>query len=206
MNPPAIPDELPEMLMEHARAGDSVALGRLLESYRNYLRILARTQIDSGLRLRLEPSDLVQETLLEATRDFKRFAGTTERELMIWLRRILIRNLADQAKSSKRQRRDRHRQESLEALLDRSGSEVADALSRGITCPSAQASRREQAVLLADALAKLPGDYREVVILRNLEHRKFEEIARRMERSSGAVRMLWARALEKLSQLMENDS
>jgi RNA polymerase sigma-70 factor (ECF subfamily) len=173
-----------------------------LEAYRNYLRLLARTQIDSGLRVRLAPSDLVQETLLEAHRDFGQFAGATEQELMVWLRRILVRNLADQVRQYKTRKRDWKRQESLEELLDRSSAEVERALGAGISTPSARAAAREQGALLADALERLPEDYREVIVLRNLEHRKFEEVAKRMRRSSGAVRMLWVRALEKLNQML----
>jgi RNA polymerase sigma-70 factor (ECF subfamily) len=203
MSSQAKTNELPEELLERAQAGDLEAQGRLLDLYRNYLRILARTQIDTALRVRLDPSDLVQETLLEALRDFRQFAGSTERELLAWLRKILVRNLADQVKHHKAQARNWHRQESLEALLDRSSQAVQEALAKGISTPSAQASRREQAVLLADALARLSPDYREVIVLRNLEHLKFEEIAARMGRSAGAVRMLWTRALERFSRVME---
>jgi RNA polymerase sigma-70 factor (ECF subfamily) len=199
-------DNSPDLLLGQARAGCAEALGRLLELYRNYLRLLARTQIDLALRVRLDPSDLVQETLLEAHRDFAQFAGTTEKELLAWLRRILVRNLADQVKHHKAQVRNWKRQESLEALLDRSSSAAEQALAKGISTPSAQASRREQAVLLADALARLPADYREVIVLRHLEHLKFDDIAARLGRSAGAVRMLWSRALEKLGRLMEKCS
>ena len=173
-----------------------------MQAYRNYLRLLARTQIDSGLRIRLAPSDLVQETLLEAHRDFAQFVGATEHELMVWLRRSLVRNLADQVRRNKTRKRNWQRQESLEELLDRSSAEVERALAAGISTPSARAAAREQGALLADALARLPEDYREVIILRNLEHLKFEEVAKRMRRSSGAVRMLWVRALEKLNQML----
>jgi RNA polymerase sigma-70 factor (ECF subfamily) len=198
------PDETPDFLLHRARAGDSAALGRLLELYRNYLRLLARTLIGSALRVRLESSDLVQETFLEAHRDWLHFAGTTEGELTAWLRRILVRNLADQVKRHQAKGRDWRRQQSLEALLDRSSLAVQQALGTGFSTPSGRASRREQAVLLADALAALPDDYREVIILRHLERLKFEVIAARMDRSSGAVRMLWARALERLNHLLEN--
>src|SRR5262249_43559834 len=147
-------NELPELLLGRARGGEVTALGQLLELYRNYLRLLARTQVDGALRARLDPSDLVQETLLEAYRDFPRFFGGTENELMAWLRRILVRNLADQLKRHQAQGRDWKRQESLEGLLDRSSAEAHEALARGITSPSVQASRREQAALLADALVR----------------------------------------------------
>jgi RNA polymerase sigma-70 factor (ECF subfamily) len=153
--------------------------------------------------VRRHASDLVQETLLEAFRDFQHFAGSTEKELVAWLRRILVRNLADQVKHHKAQMRNWRRQESLEAILDRSSSAVEQALAKGISTPSAQAAWREQAVMLADALAQLPPDYREVIVLRNLEHLKFDQIAERLGRSAGAVRMLWSRALEKLGYLME---
>jgi RNA polymerase sigma-70 factor, ECF subfamily len=194
-------NDVPELLLEQARGGDLAARGRLLELYRNYLRLLARTQMGPVLRGRLEPSDLVQEALLEAHRDFRRFAGLSEKELLVWLRRILVRNLMDQAKHHQAQVRDCQRQQSLEAMLEVSSNALGRALAGG-SSPSTQASRREQAVLLADALERLPEDYREVIVLRNVQHLKFDEIAARMGRSTGAVTMLWARALERLSQEM----
>jgi RNA polymerase sigma-70 factor (ECF subfamily) len=196
-------DEASESLLARAREGDEAARGELLARYRNYLSMLARTQIDTFLRARLDPSDLVQETLLEAVRDFRQFAGGTEKELTAWLRKILARNLADQLKRHKTQARDAHRQESLDVLLDNSSLLAEQALARGISSPSMQASKREEAVLLADALARLPADYRDVLVLRHLQQLKFEEVAERMKRSSGAVRMLWTRALERLQRELE---
>ena len=193
----------PEELLEQARSGDLESFGQLLSQYRNYARLLARTLIGTTLRLRLDPSDLVQETFLEAHRDFPRFDGSTERELLAWLRRILARNLADQARRQKAGLRDYRRQVSLEAMLDRSSARMQQALAAVVSSPSAAAAQREQAVLLADALADLPPDYREVIILRNLERLRFEEVAARMGRSPGAVRMLWTRALERLSRALE---
>jgi RNA polymerase sigma-70 factor (ECF subfamily) len=193
----------PEVLLARARSGDQAALGQLLELYRNYLRLQARTLIGSALRVRLDPSDLVQETFLEAHRDFGQFLGSTEAELVAWLRQVLVRNLADQAKRQQSQKRDVRREESLEALLERSSSDVQQALVKGLSTPSSQARRREQAVVLADALAALPPHYREVIILRHLERLKFEEVGARMGRSSGAVRILWTRALERLNRLLE---
>src|ERR1041384_825302 len=104
--------EQPEMLLKLARAGDSKALGRLLELYRNFLRLLARTQIGADLRVRMDSSDLVPESLREAHRGFPQFLGTTEKELLAWLRRILARNVADQVKKHKALRRNWERQES----------------------------------------------------------------------------------------------
>jgi RNA polymerase sigma-70 factor (ECF subfamily) len=194
--------EAPEVLLARARAGDAATLGRLLASYRNYLRLMADTQMGPALRSHVEPSDLVQEALLEAHRDFGQFNGGTEPELLAWLRRILARNLLDQARRHRAQVRDPRRAASLEALMEESGSGLVAVVAARGSSPSSYASRREQAVLLADALERLAPDYREVIVLRNLQELPFEEIAQRLGRKPGAVRMLWVRALEKLGQEM----
>jgi RNA polymerase sigma-70 factor (ECF subfamily) len=192
-----------ELLLIQARSGDAAALGALLDLYRNYLRLMARSLISQPLRVRLDASDLVQETFLKAHREFRNFLGSTEAELVTWLRQILVRNLADQVRQHRARRRDYRREESVEVLLDRSSLAIQEQLATPISSPSVHSSRREQAVLLADALEKLPADYREVFLLRNLERIPFETIAARMGRSSGAVRMLWMRAIKKLSQLLK---
>ena len=191
--------ESPLALLTLARAGDSEALGQILERYRDYLRYLARARVGHELRVRLDPSDLVQETLLEAQRDFRQFLGGSERELAVWLRRILARNLADQLKYHQSQKRDVGREQPLDALIE----QAHEALAAPLSTPSGQAARREQAVMMAAALARLPEDYREVITLRHLEGKSFDEIASRLGRSAGAVRMLWMRALERLGGLLE---
>ena len=77
-------------LLEQAREGDPEALGELLHLYRNYLTVLATTQLDRRLRRRVNPSDLVQDAMLAAYCDFAKFRGGSERELLAWLRQILI--------------------------------------------------------------------------------------------------------------------
>ena len=113
------------------------------------------------------------------------------------------RNLADRARYVNADVRSQRRTKSLETLLGQASDSVEHALAATATTPSAAAARRERAVLLADALESLRADYREVVILRNLEGLKFSEVATRMGRSSGAIRMLWARAIEQLSAALE---
>jgi DNA-directed RNA polymerase specialized sigma24 family protein len=88
----------PVELLQAAQAGDREALGRLLELFRNYLRLLARLQIDHRLRGKADPSDLVQEAFLAAQRIFAQFRGTSERELVDWLRQILASKLVDLAR------------------------------------------------------------------------------------------------------------
>jgi RNA polymerase sigma-70 factor (ECF subfamily) len=192
-----LPD--PDCLLKLARTGDGPALGRLLELYRNYLTLLARLQIDQRLQGKCDPSDLVQETFLEAHRDFVQFKGGSEPELVSWLRQILVTNLANLVRHYRgTQRRDIRLERELAADVD----ESSRALDRGLVArqssPSQQAARQEQAVLLADALNRLPNDYREAIILRHLEGLSFPEVAQRMERSVDSVKKLWARALVRL--------
>jgi len=192
-----------DVLLQQARAGDESARGRLLESYRDHLAATARSLLDPSLRSRVTSSDLVQDTLLEAHRDFGRFTGADERGLAAWLHKILMRNLADQADFHHAVRRDVRRDRSLDAERANSAPALGDTLAAPISSPSDQAMHREEADALAEALERLPGDYRMVFLLRNLEGIAIEEIAARMGRSPNAVRMLWERALVKLSQTLE---
>ncbi len=192
-----------DVLLRQARAGDESARVRLLESYRDHLAATAQSLLNPSLRSRVSSSDLVQDTLMEAHRDFGHFAGAGERELAAWLHKILLRNLADQADFHHAGRRDVRRERSLDAEPESSAPALVDALASPISSPSTQAMRREEADALAEALERLPADYRTVFILRNLEGVVFEEIASRMGRSPNAVRMLWERALQKLSQTLE---
>jgi RNA polymerase sigma-70 factor (ECF subfamily) len=197
---------VPDLLLARARVSDEAALGRLLELYRNYVRFMARALISQPLKARLDASDLVQETFLKAYREFGGFLGSTEPELVAWLRQILVRTVADQVKRHRARGRDYRREEPLEAILERSSLAVQERLAAPLSSPSGHAIRREQAVLLADALETLPADYREVFVLRTLEHVPIEEIAARMDRSVNAVRKLWTRAMVALERALENTS
>ena len=88
------------------------------------------------------------------------------------------------------------------AALGRSSMRLESVLAGCGDSPSDEASRHKRAILLANQMEKLPSDYREVLVLRHLEGLPFAEVARQMGRSSGAVRMLWLRALESLRERM----
>jgi RNA polymerase sigma-70 factor (ECF subfamily) len=199
---PADERSTPERLLAKAREGDTGSLGALLELYRNYLHLLARTQIDLHLRGRASPSDVVQGAFLQACANFGQFRGQSEQELLAWLRRILVNTLAQLVeKQVKARKRDVRREVSMDRLvhnLENSSSAFDAALASPRSSPSVQAERRELAALVADQLAQLPASYREVIVLRNLEGLSFEEVAKHMGRSAGAVRILWLRALDRL--------
>ncbi len=195
----------PHLLIEQARQGNAAARGALLELYRDYLRLVARSLIGGALRSRLDASDLVQETFLKAHRDFEQFGGMSERELLAWLRQVLVRSLLNQVKHHRRLSRDHHRQVSLEQLLDQPSLAVQQALASRFPSPSEAAGRRERSVLLADAIDQLPPDYRKAFVLRTLEHHSLEAVATRMERSTSAVRMLWVRAVKRLNEMLAEE-
>lgn len=185
---------------------DPDRLGSILQLYWNYLHLLAEAQLDRRLRVRFSPSDLVQETLLEAHRDFPQFRGSTEAEFLAWLRQILVHNLIVAVRRHfKAGKRDVRREVSLEqvrANLDTSALSMAAVLAQGGTSPHARVQREELLVVLADNLATLPQDYRDVLVSRHLQGCSFGEIAQRMGRNEGAVRMLWLRAIGQLRARM----
>lgn len=196
-----------DALLASARSGAVDELGELLESYRNYLSILARTQINRRIRPRVSPSDVVQETMLEAFRDFNQFGGVTERQLMAWLRQILINNLfrfiEQHLNTGKRDARLEIPIGELTDGINRTAMSFGQFFQSPTSSPSVSASRREVGVIISDLLTQLPPQYREVVILRNLRGLSFDEIAAELERSSGAARMLWLRAIDRFRELCE---
>jgi RNA polymerase sigma-70 factor (ECF subfamily) len=193
----------PEQLLQVARGGDAETLGKLLELYRRYLAVLARVQIGQRLQGKVDASDVVQETFLDAHRNFGRFRGSTEAQFVRWLRQILAAKLTDQVRRYLgAQGRDVRLERMIGDALDRSSVMLDRALAAPQSSPSQQAVRREQAVLLADALGQLTDDYREVIVLRHLEGLTFPEVARRMGRSQDSVEKLWMRALARLRGLL----
>jgi RNA polymerase sigma-70 factor (ECF subfamily) len=194
-------------LLAQARAGDRGRLGALLELYRNYLAILAAAQFSRKLLRRLSPSDLVQETMLAAHRDFEQFRGASEPEFLAWLRQILInclrRAIDVHVKAKKRDVRCEISIEHMSAAWEGSTAGVAEVLADPGPSPSATAHQRERAVVLANQLAGLKPEYRDVLVLRNLQGLSFDEIAQRLQRKPGTVRMLWLRAIEKLRTVSE---
>jgi RNA polymerase sigma-70 factor (ECF subfamily) len=193
----------PEQLLQEARGGDAATLGRLLELYRRYLALLARVQIGQRLQGKVDASDLVQETFLEAHLNFARFRGTNEAQFIRWLRQILATSMANVLRRYLgTQGRDVRLEQEIQGDLDRSSVMLDGALIAPGSSPSQQVLRRERGVLLANALGELPDDYREVIVLRHLEGLTFPEVARRMGRSLDSVDKLWMRALVRLRQIL----
>jgi RNA polymerase sigma-70 factor (ECF subfamily) len=194
----------PEQLLRAARDGDTTVLGQLLERYRNYLSLLARVQIGQRLQGKADELDLVQETFLEAHKNFHRFQGTSEPQFAAWLRQILAANMANLLRRYLgTQGRDIRLERDIAHAFDQSSMALDRAFVAAESSPSQQASRREQSVLLADALSELPADYREALVLRHLEGLTFPQVAERMGRSVDSVEKLWLRGITRLRKAVE---
>ncbi len=194
-----------ELLLVLAKGGDGAALGKLLGRYRNYVGLLVRLQIGRRLRTKVDIEDLLQEIWLEIHRKIGLFRGASEREFLSWARRLIGSILANQVRHYiGTKSRDLRLERALADELDQSSRALNENLIAAHSSPSQQAVRREQAVLLADALQDLPEDYREVIILRQLEGLSFPDVARRMGRTEDSVKNVWLRALARLRRMLED--
>jgi RNA polymerase sigma-70 factor (ECF subfamily) len=201
----AEPAEDAGRLMAAARGGSREALGRALEACRRYLLGVAEGELDPDLRSKGGASDLVQETFLEAQRDFARFEGSSAEELRAWLRQVLLHNVGA---FTRRYRATGKRSVAREVTLGGNGSwgGIEQGLAGSTISPSGVAIEHERALALRRALDRLPEEYRRVVVLRFEEGRSFEEIGRLTDRSPDAARKVWSRAMERLREEWEGQS
>ncbi|NQU20041.1 MAG: sigma-70 family RNA polymerase sigma factor [Candidatus Nealsonbacteria bacterium] len=198
------PPDQPDIcdLIRRAREGDDEARERLFELCRKDIGHIARSQVETWLRVKVDASDLIQQTMLEAHRDFDRFQGGSEKEWRAWLRKILSHNAADFVR---RYRGTAKRQARREVRF----RDPADSRAGGAPEPAAPGATPSQEFLQIDdearmtaALTELSPDHRRVIELRNLQRLPFNEVAEQMDRSRPAVQMLWMRAIKKLQEAM----
>jgi RNA polymerase sigma-70 factor (ECF subfamily) len=185
--------------MESERASGDLHL----ERFRHYLLLLARLNLGERYRAKLDPSDVVQQTLLEAHRKRAQFRGQSEAELAGGLRQMLAGTLADAIRALGRDKRDVDRERSLEAALDESSSRIGDWLAADQSSPNQRAEREEQAVRLAAALATLPDAQRDVLVLRHCQGWSLADISQHLGRSPAAVAGLLKRGAKQLRLLLQ---
>ena len=172
------------------------------DRFRSYLALLARMQLDDRLRRKMDPSDIVQQTLLQAHRALEDFRGRTEGEMAAWLRQILARNLAHAVRDFGRDKRNINRERELQAAVHASSVRLEAWLASEQSSPSQKAQRNERVLKLCDVLAQLPESQREAVELHYWQGCTLAEIAERMERTPAAVAGLLKRGLRKLRELL----
>lgn len=172
------------------------------ERYRNYLRVLAEIHLGSQLRAKVDASDIVQISLLEAHQDWQKAKFGSEGELLAWLRTILAHNLSNEGRRYRSKGRDLTRERSLAADVEHSSAQLVKLLASEQSTPSQQAVRNENATRLAAALAQLPETQRQAVVLKHFHKRSTAEIAVQLERTEQAVAGLLKRGLQRLRELM----
>jgi RNA polymerase sigma-70 factor (ECF subfamily) len=178
---------------------------RSWEPFRKYLRVLAGLHLPAYLRGKLDPSDVVQQTLLKAHQRRDQFRGSSDAEAAGWLRAILSNTLAEAARAFGRQQRDLSRERSLEAAVEESSARLEKWLAADQSSPSEAADRHDQLLRMAAAIGRLPDDQRKAVELRHLLGLPVAEIAAQMGRSEVAVTGLIRRGLKRLRQLLTTD-
>jgi RNA polymerase sigma-70 factor (ECF subfamily) len=185
-----------------ARVADELAV----ERYRGYLCALARIQVATRpwLAAKLDASDVVQETLLKAHAAREQFRGRSAAEMACWLRQILARTLANQLRALGQARRDVGAEQSLNAALDASSCRLEAWLAADQSSPSERAGKREQSDALAEAVASLPDDQREVVLLKHCQGLALADIAAQLGRSPASVAGLLRRGLQRLREILDH--
>jgi RNA polymerase sigma-70 factor (ECF subfamily) len=190
------------LLIRAAQAGCKQSLGLLLDMYRPFLMAIARDELDGNLKAKANPSDLVQQTFIEAQRDLSKARLDEDKDLRAWLRKLLVNNIADFRQSYHRGKRSVSREKSVEELS--SPDYLGNLATANSDTPSQDASRREDLARVEAALNRLSSAYRQVIVWRNREHLSMAEIALRLDRSQDAVRVLWARAIVKLKKELDH--
>ena len=178
----------------------AVNTGPDLERYRSYLRLLAEARLDRRLRAKLDASDVVQQTLLQAYQAWRQFRGTSDGELAAWLRQILARTLLHCVRDFRRAKRDVSCERSMDAACDESSARLESWLAAEQSSPSHRVERMEEVLRLVEAVAALPEGQREVVVLYYWQGCSLAEIGEHLERSVSAVAGLLQRGLRQLRQ------
>jgi RNA polymerase sigma-70 factor, ECF subfamily len=191
----------PNDQIERAKLGDEHALGTLLSSNEAYLRMLAEVQIGRSLRGKVDACDIVQETFLEAHRAIRRFQGTEGNQFVAWLKAILSARLANTMRHYLgTQSRDLRLEERIQEELDQSAASFGGILIDPNSSPSQQVEGAEQSRLVAEAVSRLPEDYRQTIVLRHIDGLTFPQIAETMNRSLDSVEKLWLRGMTQLKK------
>jgi len=186
------------VLLTQARKGSEDAAGQLLERCRPYLLLIANEELESRFRGKVGASDLVQESIISARRCLGDFEGTSQEELLAWMRAFLLNDLH----RTRRHYQTQSRQVDRECRQNANSSEAQEFPDQTTQTPDSEAVTREEQAALAEALARMDEDDQTVIQLRNWERLSFVEIGERMERTTEAARKLWSRAILRLKKTM----
>ncbi len=182
-------------LMKQARDGNADATGQLIDRWRNYLLLIANEDLDRKVQAKIAPSDIVQQSMIDAHQHFGDYRGSCEAEFRAWVRKILTNNLNE----ARRRYTTSKRNINKEISIDDSATAMPH-LKNPQESPRSDALKNERMNVLESAMKQLPGNYQQVIQLRNWNEETFSEIAVRMDCGEDSARKLWARAVLKLQQ------
>lgn len=185
-------------LIAQSKSGNRDAKDQLIAAHRDYLLLVANQMVGRPLRSKVAPSDLVQSACLQVHQHINDFQGSTQAELLAWLRTTLHNEVLQAQRKYQTNKRDLSREQSASAL-------EARATGGDSQSPSAVAILNEEAEELRVAMLKLSADHRRAILLRNWERLPFEEIGQRMGRTTDAAKKLWSRALQQLRKHLQAD-
>lgn len=175
-----------------------------LHDFRGYLRVLAGMQLDPLLQSRIDPSDIVQQTFLQAHRALSQFRGKTDAELAGWLRQILANELARQMRDHRRDKRDIQRERSLQQAVEASSLRWEQFTVSQLPSPADQADNNEMARRLANNLQNLPPTQREAIELHYWHGWSLQRIADHRQSSKSAVAGAIQRGIKRLYADLSN--
>ncbi len=192
-------------LLKLAREGNAEALAALLASVRNLHRLLVKVRHDKDLRKKIDTSDVLQETELQALKDFDNFRGESVGEFISWIREILKTKRAKAARLYLTKKRDMTLEQELDLGLEESAQALASLAHSDDTSPVDQVIQVERELKVADALGKLPETQRKIAELHYIQEMTLREVGKRLGKTENAVQKLWARALMKLREILKED-
>lgn len=188
-----------------AQQGDREALGELFRRLGAYLRARAQEQLNDRLQGKVSPSDVVQETLLEAHRGFATFHGGSRAELVMWMQGILNHRVQTAYRRYRGTSKRNIAREARFALSNESSRQQLSQLAALSGSPSAHAVKNEESARLEEALRRLSARHEQVIRLRNELKLSFAEVAVAIGCSPNAAQKLWTRAVDQLARIMNPD-
>ncbi len=193
-----------DRLLRDAKNGCNEAREVLFRELEPYLKIIAKQNFNQNLQAKLGQSDVLQQTMLNASEKFAQFNGSTGGELKAWLKQILINEVhrSERTYFSDKRNVTRETSGSTSDSLPQYVNNLADSL----PTPGARAIGEEQSENILAALKRLPEDYQAVIQLRNWQGRSFKDIAESLERTENAVTKLWVRALVRLQEELDHQT
>jgi RNA polymerase sigma-70 factor, ECF subfamily len=190
--------------MEEADPEDSLRSSWSIGPLRPWLLRIAKQEIPADLRGKVDPSDLVQQTLLDAWRGETGFQGRTHGQRLAWLRVILRRVVLQQQRAGLAAKRGGGNERVIADAINRTSVRIEELAVGQDPAPDEIVNDAEQSLLIAAAIDKLPDEYRRVIELRHFQQQSHASIAKQLDRSPEATRMLWVRALVELRKVVND--